>query len=127
MAASGEQGDPQASATDEVEMAEIDDQMPLAAADVFHDDRLERTGVHTVQPSNREQHEYIVISFFRNFDIHPVTPAGGWGGLTAFLPARSLIEESCQNRQITSNWGTLSSSSTPSLFRQYWYSTPTSS
>ena len=27
-------------------------------------------------------------------------------------------------RHITHNWATLSSSSTPSLFHQYWYSTP---
>ncbi len=62
--------DPQTGAADEVETAEIDDQMPLTAVDVLHDDRFERAGVPAVQASDGEQHEHIVMPFFRNFDIH---------------------------------------------------------
>ena len=66
----GEQSDPQTDAADEVETAEIDDQMPLTAVDVIHDDLFERAGVPAVQTSDGEQHEHIVMPFFRNFDIH---------------------------------------------------------
>ena len=46
----------------------------LSAANVVHDDRLERAHVSAVESSDGLQHQDLVVPLLRDFDIHSMHP-----------------------------------------------------